>query len=70
MPLVRRLSVMTLRSSLWTVLALTLAPSLLSAQDTEWNRYTLEELGGVFVRTEANAMCESRGVSASPATNQ
>ena len=33
-----------------------------AAQDTVWNRYTLEDLGGVFVRTEA-ATCESVGVT-------
>ena len=32
------------------------------AQDTELNRYTLEDLTGVFVRTEVNAACEDAGV--------
>ena len=36
-----------------------------AAQDTVWNRYTLEDLGGVFVRTEA-ATCESVGVTRRP----
>ena len=37
-------------------------PTDVVAQDTVWNRYTLEDLGGVFVRTEA-AMCESLGMT-------
>jgi hypothetical protein len=37
-------------------------PTDVVAQDTVWNRYTLEDLGGVFVRTEA-ATCESLGVT-------
>ena len=40
-------------------------PTGLEAQDTEWNRYTLEDLGGVFIRIEANDVCESAGVTAS-----
>ena len=40
-------------------------PVGLEAQDTEWNRYTLEGLGGVFVRAEADGACESAGVTAS-----
>lgn len=36
-----------------------------NAQDTEWNRYTLEGLPGVFVRAEANQGCESVGMPAS-----
>ena len=38
-------------------------PADLVAQDTVWNRYTLEELGGVFVRAETDAACESVGVT-------
>ncbi len=38
-------------------------PADLVAQDTVWNRYTLEELGGVFVRAETDAPCESVGVT-------
>ena len=34
-----------------------------AAQDTIWNRYTLEELGGVFVRAEVAPACESIGVT-------
>ncbi len=37
-------------------------PTDVVAQDTVWNRYTLEDLGGVFVRTEA-ATCESLGMT-------
>ena len=33
------------------------------AQDKVWNRYTLEELGGVFVRAETDAACESVGLT-------
>ena len=50
-------------------LAAALAAALLvplpgSAQDTEWNRYTLEGLEGVFVRAETNEGCEGAGVTA------
>lgn len=34
------------------------------AQDTEWNRYTLEGLEGVYVRAETNEACQGAGVSA------
>lgn len=37
----------------------------LEAQDTEWNRYTLEDLGGVFIRMEVTETCEAVGVTAS-----
>jgi hypothetical protein len=49
------------------LIALTLVsvPSGIGAQDTEWNRYTLEGLGGVFIRAEADSACESAGVTAS-----
>ena len=33
-------------------------------RDTEWNRYTLEGLDGVYVRAETNQACEGAGVSA------
>ena len=46
-------------------LAVLLVPAGLEAQDTEWNRYTLEGLGGVFVRAEADEACESAGVTSS-----
>ncbi|MDX1647393.1 MAG: hypothetical protein R3304_09635 [Longimicrobiales bacterium] len=36
-----------------------------AAQDTEWNRYTLEDLGGVFVRMEVSEACEAAGLTAS-----
>ncbi len=38
-------------------------PTDVAAQDKVWNRYTLENLGGVFVRTEADEGCESVGVT-------
>lgn len=40
-------------------------PTALEAQDTEWNRYTLEDLGGVYVRMEVAEACEAAGVTAS-----
>ncbi len=40
-------------------------PGAAAAQDTEWNRYTLEDLGGVFVSIEAAEACEATGVMAS-----
>lgn len=39
-------------------------PGAVEAQDTEWNRYTLEDLGGVFVRMEIAGACEAAGVTA------
>ena len=41
------------------------APGILDAQDTEWNRYTLEEIGGVHVSVVGNSTCESAGVLSS-----
>ena len=41
------------------------APGILDAQDTEWNRYTLEEIGGVHVSVVGNPTCESAGVLSS-----
>ena len=38
-------------------------PLDVAAQDKIWNRYTLEDLGGVFVRTEIDEPCESVGVT-------
>lgn len=46
------------------VLALAAFPALSAAQDTEWNRYTLDGLDGVHVRAETNEACEGAGVSA------
>ncbi len=40
------------------------ATAPMAAQDTEWNRYTLEDLEGVFVRAEANEGCAGAGVVA------
>ena len=42
-----------------------LLPTGTKAQDTDWNRYTLRDLGGVFVRIEANDVCEGAGLAAS-----
>ena len=48
------------------VLALLISgPTSLEAQDTEWNRYTLENLGGVYPRMEVADACEAAGISAS-----
>jgi len=44
-------------------LAAVLVPAHGAAQDQVWNRYTLEDLGGVFVRVEADEPCESMGVT-------
>lgn len=40
-------------------------PATVQAQDTEWNRYTLEELDGVHIRMEVAETCEAAGVAAS-----
>lgn len=45
-------------------LAVLVFPALSAAQDTEWNRYTLDGLDGVHVRAETNEACEGAGVSA------
>lgn len=34
-----------------------------TAQDTVWNRYTLEDLGGVFVSAQTGAACAGAGVT-------
>ncbi len=34
-----------------------------SAQDTVWNRYTLEDLGGVFVSASTGAACAGAGLT-------
>ena len=46
-----------------TALLASLASSGIAAQDTEWNRYTLEGLDGVYIRAETNLGCEGAGVS-------
>ena len=51
--------------SAFAALTVLLVPVGLEAQDTDWNRYTLQGLGGVFVRAEADAACESAGVTGS-----
>ena len=51
-----------------TIVGLTLisaAPDILDAQDTEWNRYTLEEIGGVHVSVVGNSTCETVGIRSS-----
>ena len=45
--------------------AMMVIPVAVLAQDTEWNRYTLEDLGGVFVRIEVDEVCQTAGVAAS-----
>ena len=49
--------------SLAAVLALMAMPAVVEAQDTEWNRYTLEDLGGIFIRIESNDVCSAAGVT-------
>ena len=44
--------------------AVLLVPAAAAAQDTTWNRYTLEGLPGVHIRAETNLGCEGAGVSA------
>ena len=44
-------------------LAVLSVPGNVVAQDMVWNRYTLEELGGVFVRAESHPACESVGLT-------
>jgi len=51
------------RIAVAALLAAICLPAAGSAQDTEWNRYTLEDLGGVFIRIEANEVCEGIGVT-------
>ena len=54
-------------TSRWSV-ALTLAlagPAALQGQDTEWNRYTLEGLTGVYVRAETGEGCTAVGLDPS-----
>ena len=53
------------RSLFLGLLGMAFVPMAANAQDTEWNRYTLEDLGGVFVRFEINDVCEDAGVTAS-----
>lgn len=40
-------------------------PEAVEAQDTQLNRYTLEDLGGVYIRMEVAEACEAAGVTAS-----
>ncbi len=40
------------------------APAAAHAQDTEWNRYTLDGLAGVHIRAETNDGCQGAGLSA------
>lgn len=50
-------------SALAACLLVVSAPGV-SGQDTQWNRYTLEDLGGVHVRIEATESCSAYGVAA------
>ena len=43
---------------------MTSLPGVVRAQDTEWNRYTLEDLGGIHVQFEVADACEASGVTA------
>ncbi len=51
-------------ASLIVAAAVLSLPAPAAAQDTEWNRYTLEDLAGVYVRAETNQGCEGAGISA------
>ena len=46
------------------LVAAAFVPVAAHGQDTDWNRYTLEDLGGVFVRFDVNDSCEGAGISA------
>jgi len=48
-----------------TLLALffLILPFNAQGQDNAWNNYTLEGIGGVFVRTSTNAACELAGIN-------
>ncbi|HBU56897.1 MAG TPA: hypothetical protein DEB33_04025 [Gemmatimonadetes bacterium] len=49
--------------ALTAVLGFLAIPFAVEAQDTEWNRYTLEDLGGVFIRLESNDACNMAGAT-------
>lgn len=51
--------------ALGLLVALAAVPGSIEAQDQEWNRYTLEDLGGVFVHMDVAEACEAVGVTAS-----
>lgn len=53
-----------LRGLLAAAILVPVAAGGAAAQDTEWNRYTLEGLEGVYIRAETNQGCEGAGVSA------
>ena len=53
------------RSLLLMLLGAAFAPAAVYGQDTEWNRYTLEDLGGVFVRFEVGDGCAAAAIAAS-----
>lgn len=46
-------------------LTLLVIPAVVDAQDTEWNRYTLQKIGGVYISVVSNPTCESVGVMSS-----
>ena len=52
-----------MRTSFLLVVAAALVPSSAWAQDTEWNRYTLEELVGVHLKADAAQGCVDMGVA-------
>lgn len=51
--------------SIAAALTLMSVPADADAQDTDWNRYTLQDLGGIFISFEVNDVCEQAGVTAS-----
>lgn len=51
------------RSCVLATLAALVCSAGVEAQDTEWNRYTLEGLEGVFVRATVEASCDAFGLA-------
>ena len=54
---------MTRYASMLAVFGLLCLPARGAAQDTVWNRYTLEDLGGVFVSAQTGPACAGAGVT-------
>lgn len=53
------------RAAAAAILVAAALPGAAAAQDTDWNRYTLADLGGVYVQIETAEACEAAGVMAS-----
>lgn len=63
--MITRTDIGRLAAATVTLLAVAALPGAAAAQDTEWNRYTLADLGGVYVVVESAEACEAAGVMAS-----